>query len=154
MNVFSKGFLVLMCGTLAACGAGTGGSEGGAPGAAAEGAAKTAAPVAVAPKVIVEEYGDSVTIGETVIDGKISVVAQPVSTLLQSAFDSELGPGIVQVKNEGVSGSQAADLLLGSDGKHKPWAEQMAASPAKVVTLSFGLNEAYNLKKPAQPQAL
>lgn len=97
--------------------------------------------------LLIESYGDSTTLGETLKDGELTLVDRPAPAIIQEALTSEFA-GKVAISNEGVSGSQAIQLLNGSDGKHKPWAEQMKNSKAQIVTLNFGLNEAFYLKNP------
>lgn len=90
-----------------------------------------------APKtVLIEAYGDSTTKGVNVQPSE----APPAVT--QQIMQRALGAG-VSVANHGVSGTQASQLLYGTDGVHPPWQQQMAASKADIVTLNFGLNDAY-----------
>jgi hypothetical protein len=51
------------------------------------------------------------------------------------------------VRNEGVSGTTACQLLNGNDGKHPAWSVQMAASKASYVLANFAINDewAYDL---------
>lgn len=110
--------------------------------------AVAASPMPANYDVLIEAYGDSTTVGETLVNGNTTTVERPVSTIIQEALNTDFA-GKVAISNEGVSGSQAVQLLNGSDGKHKPWAEQMKISKANIVLLNFGLNEAFYLKNPA-----
>ena len=47
----------------------------------------------------------------------------------------------VKVSNEGVSGTRADQLLNGTDGKHKPWTQELKQSKAHIVLLNFGIND-------------
>ena len=96
---------------------------------------------------LIESYGDSTTLGETVVNGKLALAESPTPAGLEKLLRAEFGPTI-SVINEGVSGSQAIQLLDGTDGKHPNWQSQMSRSKAKIVILNFGLNEAYYLKVP------
>ncbi len=44
------------------------------------------------------------------------------------------------IDNRGVSGSTAGQLLNGTDGLNRPWAEEMAGSPAELVIINHALN--------------
>lgn len=45
------------------------------------------------------------------------------------------------IENRAVGGSSSAQLLAGTDGLNKPWAEEMATSRAEGVILNHGLND-------------
>ena len=63
-------------------------------------------------------------------------------TLLQAQY----GPG-VQLKNYGVPGAQAADLLYGKkkqQGSADRWAQRMAASKADIILINYAINYAIN----------
>lgn len=45
------------------------------------------------------------------------------------------------MSNEGVSGSTACELLNGTDGRHQPWAMQMANSKARYVFVNHAIND-------------
>jgi lysophospholipase L1-like esterase len=63
---------------------------------------------------------------------------------LQNLLRQQFG-SMVEVSNQGVSGTQALQLLNGTDQNHAPWAAQMAASKAAIVTINFARNDAlYN----------
>ncbi|AVA33375.1 hypothetical protein C3Z06_06880 [Cupriavidus metallidurans] len=47
----------------------------------------------------------------------------------------------VTVANEGVPGTTAVNLVLGTDGKHLPWTQQMANSTAQIVVVNFCIND-------------
>lgn len=47
----------------------------------------------------------------------------------------------IAVLSEGVGGTTSQQLLNGTDGKHKPWAQEMAASPAQIVSVNHSLND-------------
>jgi lysophospholipase L1-like esterase len=96
--------------------------------------AAAAAPVSA--KQIVEYYGDST------VWGYKSGVGGQVATPAPAAFAAALpAAGNYDVRNEGVSGTTACDLLNGTDGKHAAWSSQMAASKAKYVLVNFAIND-------------
>lgn len=49
-------------------------------------------------------------------------------------------PG-AKVYNRGVSGTNSAQLLAGTDGRNLPWAEQMQAESARIVVINHGIND-------------
>lgn len=49
--------------------------------------------------------------------------------------------GKYDVRNEGVSGTTACDLLNGADGVHPAWSSQMSSSKAKYVLVNFAIND-------------
>lgn len=103
-------------------------------------AAPAAAPVAPPKSVRIEAYGDSTMWGR---DGanppNQASITQPSKA--QAVLQAEYGP-TVTVSNEGVTGTTAANLVLGTDGKHLPWTQQMANSTAQIVAVNFALNDA------------
>jgi lysophospholipase L1-like esterase len=85
---------------------------------------------------VVEYYGDSTVWGyRTNVGGQ---VAKPAPAAFAEALPN---PSAWVVSNEGVSGSTACELLNGMDGRHQPWASQMAASRAKYVFVNHGIND-------------
>lgn len=44
------------------------------------------------------------------------------------------------IENRGMSGTTAGQLLAGTDGLNRPWAEEMAASAAELVIINHALN--------------
>lgn len=92
--------------------------------------------------VLVEEYGDSTTQGWQVAAGGGYVTPNNEPAYLQQKLRTSLGSSVI-VSNQGVGGSEASQLWDGTDGRHPPWPQQMARSHAEVVTLNFGLNDAY-----------
>jgi lysophospholipase L1-like esterase len=80
-------------------------------------------------------------------------VTQPSSA--QAALQAGYGQ-TVTVVNEGVPGTNAANLINGTDGKHLPWQQLMANSTAQIVAINFCINDAYlaNNESPEQYRAL
>jgi lysophospholipase L1-like esterase len=83
------------------------------------------------PATVIEMYGDSTTQG----NGAPRNQSEP-------AWLQTMVPTDVLVVNEGVSGTTATQLLQGKDGTHPPFAQVMANSPAQIVTIEYGLNDA------------
>ncbi len=85
---------------------------------------------------IIEYYGDSTIWGyKTEVGGQVDKPAP-------AAFAEALAPlGRYEVRNEGVNGTTACDLLNGADGKHPPWPVQMNASRARYVFVNFAIND-------------
>jgi lysophospholipase L1-like esterase len=119
---------------LTACGGGGGGSP--------QSTAASSQPAPPPKTVLIEMYGDSTTQGQDVLaqDGSVTKASEPnaLQSLLQGRFGST-----VTVSNQGVSGTEASQLLNGTDSVHPSWLNQMAASKAQIVTLNFALNDAY-----------
>jgi lysophospholipase L1-like esterase len=65
-------------------------------------------------------------------------VAKPAPAVFAETLPAA---GKYDVRNEGVSGTTACDLLHGADGKHPIWSSQMAASKAKYVLVNFAIND-------------
>jgi lysophospholipase L1-like esterase len=86
---------------------------------------------------LIDYYGDST------IWGYGSGSGQRVATPAPAAFAAALADAPIRysVRNEGVNGSTACDLLRGTDGRHPPWERQMAASGARYVFLNFAIND-------------
>ncbi|UEP42770.1 SGNH/GDSL hydrolase family protein [Burkholderia sp. B21-005] len=122
------GALVLAC---SGCGGGGGDSA----------SAQSAAPAA--PKtVLVEAYGDSTTVGVEIPPSGGFITKNSVPALLQSALQAKFGT-TVTMSNQGVSSTEASQLLNGTDGVHPSWNTQMAASKAQIVTINMTLNSPY-----------
>lgn len=87
---------------------------------------------------IIEYHGDS-----TVWGWQTGTDSVRVATPAPSAFESAL-PAYHTVRNLGVSGSTACDLLNAGDGSGyaQPWAERMADSDATVVIINHAINDA------------
>ncbi|MCA8264786.1 SGNH/GDSL hydrolase family protein [Burkholderia vietnamiensis] len=125
--------MALVC-ALSACG---GGGDGGtAPTVAKQ---PTPAPTKT---VLIEEYGDSTTHGLQIFNGVASVTPNSEPAVLQQLLQQQFGAAVT-VSNEGVDGAEAAQLLNGTDKKHAPWDQQMAASKADIVTLNFMRNDSF-----------
>ncbi|WP_019140840.1 SGNH/GDSL hydrolase family protein [Noviherbaspirillum massiliense] len=88
---------------------------------------KTASPV-------IEYYGDSTVWGYA--SGLGTQVAVPAPTAFADALASKY-----EVRNQGVSGTTACQLLEGTDGKHPAWEQQMASSDASFVIINHGIND-------------
>ncbi|KWO49269.1 SGNH/GDSL hydrolase family protein [Burkholderia territorii] len=130
-----KGALCSLLGALVvSCSGCGGGGDGGTPPAAAQ---------ASAPRtILIESYGDSTTQGWQVVNGTGQVTLNSAPVVLQKLLQDRFGT-TVTVSNNGVGSTEASQLLNGTDGVHPTWQNQMAASKAQIVTLNFGLNDAY-----------
>jgi acyl-CoA thioesterase-1 len=99
-------------------------------------------PAAHATDILIEAYGDSTTEGWQVIDGKSVISPNNETAVLERMLTQKYGDQ-VRIANHGVGGTQASQLLYGTDGKHPVWEEQMRRSKAKIITLNMSLNDAY-----------
>ncbi|WP_185634006.1 SGNH/GDSL hydrolase family protein [Burkholderia stagnalis] len=126
--------LAVIAAALAACGGGNG-------------APQTAAAATAQVSAVIETYGDSTTQGWESINGNGFITTANVPALLQAGLQAQFGAGVT-VSNQAVGGTEASQLLNGTDGVHAAWAQQMAASPARIVMLNFSLNDAYYIRVP------
>jgi lysophospholipase L1-like esterase len=85
---------------------------------------------------IIDYYGDSTVWGYA--SGQGTQVAKPAPVAFAEALPASLK---YQVRNEGVSGTTACQLLNGTDGKHPVWEQQMASSNARVVIINHAIND-------------
>ncbi|MBU9496278.1 SGNH/GDSL hydrolase family protein [Burkholderia multivorans] len=103
---------------------------------------------AATPKpVLIEAYGDSTTEGYSVMNGVSGINPQNQIVVLQQLLRDRFGSN-VSVANNGVGGTEASQLLNGTDGTHAPWAQVMAQSKAQIVTIEFGLNDTFFFSQP------
>lgn len=110
--------------------------------------ADAAAPVdAKTKQILIEEYGDSTTVGYSATPSGTIIAAMNQPNTLQRLLRAEYGDRVV-VKNEGIGGIQSSDALNGTDGIHQSWESVMAKSHAQIVTLNFGLGDAYLFSRP------
>ena len=90
--------------------------------------------------VIIEAYGDSTTLGGQTINGALTTTPNSEPTLLQDLLQAEFGKNIVVINN-GVGGTQAYQLLSGTDGRNRAWTSQMERSNADIILLNYALND-------------
>lgn len=89
-------------------------------------------------------YGDSTTAGVISSGGKNIIARDNEMTHLLTLLQAQYGPG-VQLKNYGVPGAQAAELLYGKkkqQGSAGSWAQRMAASNADIILINYAINDA------------
>lgn len=128
--------LLLSC---AACGGGGDGSS-----------AYASTPVAQEQKpVLIEAYGDSTTEGYTVENGVSGINPKNKIAVLQDLLQQRFGNSVT-VSNQGVGGTEASQLLNGTDGRHPAWEKQMAQSKANIITIEFGLNDTFFFGNPRE----
>lgn len=88
--------------------------------------------------VRIQLFGDSAQFG---YDGKTDGrVAHPPVAVLQSLMDARFGVGAVLVTERAVPGSSSAQLLAGTDGRNRPWPQEVDAD---IVVVNHALNDAY-----------
>lgn len=86
---------------------------------------------------VIDYHGDSTIWGwASGSDGARVAVPAP-----QTFADALPTPPQNVVRNEGVNGSTACDLLEGRDGINSTWSEQMQASNATHVIVNHGIND-------------
>lgn len=88
--------------------------------------------------VRIQLFGDSTQYG---YDGKTDKqTAHPPAVVLQSLMDARFGIGAVVVTERAVPGSSSVQLLTGTDGRNKPWPQEVDAD---IVVVNHALNDAY-----------
>lgn len=92
--------------------------------------------------IVIEAYGDSTTEGWTVEQGVGRRTPNSAIHYLQSNLDAQFGDRI-KVINLGKGGTEAAQLLGHDSDSRLSWAIRMKQSPARIVLLNYGLNDAY-----------
>ncbi|ABO54202.1 GDSL family lipase [Burkholderia multivorans] len=92
-------------------------------------------------------FGDSTTKGAQTIGGQLFNTTINEPAIVQNMLQARFGAGVV-VNNQGVGGTEAAQLLNGTDGVHPPFDQVMAVSKAKIVVFNFALNDSYYAAKP------
>ena len=99
---------------------------------------------------IVEYHGDST------VWGYRSGTGGQVETPAPAAFATALAAAgtALDVRNEGVSGSTACELLNGSNGRHAPWAQHIAQSPAHYVIFNHAINDEWKNDIPSYQSCL
>ncbi len=112
-----------------------------------DGTAATTQAAATPKPVLIEAYGDSTTEGYSVVNGVSGINPQNQIVVLQQLLRDRFGSN-VSVANNGVGGTEASQLLNGTDGTHAPWAQVMAQSKAQIVTIEFGLNDTFFFSQP------
>ncbi|CAB3689175.1 hypothetical protein LMG22037_02889 [Paraburkholderia phenoliruptrix] len=117
---------------------------------AADAAAQT-----VEPEVLIDAYGDSTTLGISCSEGHCAPQAQNAVAFLQDALQMHHGKR-VRVVNYGVGGTMAVQLRDGTGNRRAgptaglPWRERLAASPAQIVLINYGINEVMQNQTPGQ----
>ncbi|RZF27575.1 SGNH/GDSL hydrolase family protein [Paraburkholderia sp. UYCP14C] len=118
-------------------------------------AATAEPPASSSTQVLIEAYGDSTTLGITCSDGHCAPQAGNAVTYLQQALQAHDGER-VRVANYGVGGTMAWQLRDGTGNRRAgptaglPWRERLAASPARIVLINYGINEVMQNQTPAQ----
>lgn len=86
---------------------------------------------------VIDYYGDS-TIWGWATNTSGARVARPAPQTFAERLPSQPQN---EVRNEGVSGTTACDLLNGTDGVHPEWRAQMQASNATHVIVNHAIND-------------
>ncbi|MCX4172517.1 MULTISPECIES: SGNH/GDSL hydrolase family protein [Paraburkholderia] len=108
-----------------------------------------------ASQVLVDAYGDSTTLGITCSEGHCGPQAQNAVSYLQDELQARYGQR-VRVTNYGVGGTMASQLRDGTGNRRAgptaglPWQERLAASPAQIVLINYGINEVMRNQTPEQ----
>jgi acyl-CoA thioesterase-1 len=103
-------------------------------------------PQAPQAQVLIDAYGDSTTLGITCHDGHCGPQSQNAVAYLQDALRAHHGDRVL-VMNLGVGGTLATQLRDGTGNRRAganaglPWRERLAASPAQIVLINYGINE-------------
>lgn len=90
--------------------------------------------------VTIDYYGDSTIWGyRSGVGGQVAV---PAPAAFAAALPTTTN---YVVRNEGVSGTTACQLLNGTDGKHPAWDTQLASTSANVVIVNFAINDEWQM---------
>ncbi|MFM0195880.1 SGNH/GDSL hydrolase family protein [Paraburkholderia strydomiana] len=106
-------------------------------------------------QVVIDAYGDSTTLGISCSEGHCAPQAQNAVAYLQDELQTHHGDR-VRVANYGVGGAMAMQLLDGTGNRRAgptaglPWRERLAASPARIVLINYGINEVMQNQTPEQ----
>ena len=106
-------------------------------------------------QVLIEAYGDSTTLGISCNDGHCGPQAQNAVAYLQDDLQARFGDR-VRVTNYGVGNTMATQLRDGTGNRRAgptaglPWQERLAASPAQIVLINYGINEVMQNQTPEQ----
>ncbi|XUW89903.1 SGNH/GDSL hydrolase family protein [Burkholderia sp. M6-3] len=106
-------------------------------------------------QVVIDAYGDSTTLGISCSEGHCAPQAQNAVAYLQDELQTHHGDR-VRVANYGVGGTMAMQLLDGTGNRRAgptaglPWRERLAASPARIVLINYGINEVMQNQTPEQ----
>lgn len=76
----------------------------------------------------------------------ITVAAYGDSTQAAQGSPHAASTTRVQVRNAGVAGTTATQLLRGADGVHPAWAAQLARETAQAVVINHGINDRHGDK--------
>jgi lysophospholipase L1-like esterase len=106
-------------------------------------------------QVLIEAYGDSTTLGITCRDGHCGPQARNAVAYLQDDLQARVGERVL-VTNYGVGGTMATQLRDGTGNRRAgptaglPWQARLAASPAQIVLINYGINEVMHNQTPEQ----
>ncbi|CAD6511475.1 SGNH/GDSL hydrolase family protein [Paraburkholderia metrosideri] len=106
-------------------------------------------------QVVIEAYGDSTTLGITCANGHCGPQPQNAVSYLQDELQTHHGDQ-VRVTNYGVGGTMATQLRDGTGNRRAgptaglPWQARLAASPAQIVLINYGINEVMQNQTPEQ----
>ncbi len=118
-------------------------------------AARTNAAQTAQTPIQIDAYGDSTTLGITCSDGHCGPQPQNAVAYLQDDLQMHHGER-VHVTNFGVGGTMATQLRDGTGNRRAgptaglPWRERLAASPAQIVLINYGINEVMQNQTPDQ----
>lgn len=100
-----------------------------------------------APAMVVAAYGDSTQQGSVFVSSAVGYVASPNAPPSEAQMHLRAWSGKpVIVVNEGRGGTNSLQLLNGTDvsgglPSHLPWYQEMARSPAHVVSINHSIND-------------
>jgi lysophospholipase L1-like esterase len=106
-------------------------------------------------QIRIDAYGDSTTLGITCSEGHCGPQPQNAVSYLQQDLHTHYGDR-VRVENFGVGGTMATQLRDGTGNRRAgpsaglPWQERLAASPAQIVLINYGINEVMQNQTPEQ----
>ena len=94
---------------------------------------------AQAAPVTIAMYGDSTTMGAELYQGQWMVSPNNVPAEIRAKYSGQP----VTVLNKGISGVNMPQMYYGAAPASVAWANEMASSPAHIVVINLGINDAY-----------
>lgn len=88
-------------------------------------------------QVIIDMHGDSTTQGGTKRNGAWGISPNNVPAALQRKYGAN-----VVVNNKGIPGLTAPQRCIGALPALETWEQAMSISPAHIVTINYGINDA------------
>lgn len=101
---------------------------------------RSQAPVSLSDRqIFIDIFGDSITTGTTIVDGKYTSARYPAPAVMQQVLRKKY-PSIV-VFNQGIGGTYFKQFINGTDGHTLSAGEHMRRTAAQISIEAFGVND-------------